>query len=243
MSERDHDLTAAMQALAVLLVSGEELEVTLGRATGLAVETIPGCVAASVTLGSREGPTTRASSGDGAHEADQAQYDAGDGPCLEAMRTGSVVHVDDLADDDRWPAFAVEARDRGFQSVLSVGLTVVDGGSGALNLYASQPHAFAGAAERLAVLFASQCSMIASTAELHARAARLAEQMDQALASRGVIDQAKGILMAEHGIDADAAFAMLVERSQRSNRKLRELAAEIVRQVSGSGDGPSPEDR
>ncbi len=111
--------------------------------TVLARRTLPGCLAASITLVHEGRPATRVASGDVAGDADGWQYQAGDGPCLAAIRDATTVRVDSFADDSRWPAFATLAVGRGIRSSLSIPLVVHDDVAGALNLYGGEDAAFA----------------------------------------------------------------------------------------------------
>lgn len=103
---------------------------------------------------------------------------------------------------------------------------------GALNLYSTDSGAFDDTAVDAARSFADHAAVAAANAGVHADAVELARNLQRALASRAVIDQAKGILMGRHRITADAAFRLLADRSQQTNRKLRDLAAELVAETS-----------
>jgi len=101
-------------------------------------------------------------------------------------------------------------------------------GIGALNLYSKRTAAFSEDDEQLGVMLTSQASVALANSQLYESAYRMSQQLQQALTSRATIDQAKGMLMAEHGVGGDEAFNILRTTSQRENRKLRELAQELV---------------
>jgi len=157
-------------------------------------------------------------------EIDEAQYEPDAVPCVEAMRTGAVVHIPDLAIDGRWPEFARAATARGVLSTLSIPLVDKDDNDGAVNLYACRTDAFDATSEKFGRAFAEQ----AVIGIAYWKQSQLAEQLSLALESRAAIDQAKGILMGTTGCDADQAFDLLRQESQAENRKLREVAAELI---------------
>jgi GAF domain-containing protein len=141
---------------------------------------------------------------------------------------GRGVRVDDFARDGRFPDFAEEALRLEINSALSMPLIVRGATIGALNIYGDDVKAFGPTSERLAARFARQAAATLANAEIHDRTVALVTQLNQALESRSVIDQARGILMARKGGTADDAIATLKTRSQRENRKLGDIAAEIV---------------
>jgi GAF domain-containing protein len=174
-----------------------------------------------------------------AKKVDQAQYDADRGPCLEAFRTKRQIRVDDTSTDDRWPAFATAAQEHGVRSSLSLPLVVAGDGIGALNLYSRQSNQFSDEDGEDAQVFGDQGAVALANAQAYWEQAALAENLTTALASRATIEQAKGVIMATAGCDPDEAFARLRQQSQYENRKLRDVATEIVRN-QGRHDGDSP---
>lgn len=210
-----------------LLQSDESYEQTLQRLADLACATIPGCFAGSVTLWREGEPYTAVSTDALAKEVDSAQYESGEGPCLDAGRTGDTHRVADLTSDLRWPEFAAVATRNGIRSSLSLPLAVRGEPIGALNLYSQVHDGFAGAVE-VGQLFAWQAAVAIANAELYDTTRRLATQLQEALESRAVIEQAKGVLMSEQGCGPKQAFELLRQASQRENVKLRDIAARIV---------------
>jgi GAF domain-containing protein len=150
------------------------------------------------------------------------------GPCLDAWRHQKVFRDDSTAEDKQWPAFSQAALEHGMQCTISFPLGVRGHGIGALNLYAKEPDAFPEEIEQTGMMFAEQASVALANAQLYDSAYRLTQQLQEALTSRAVIDQAKGIVMARNGVGADEAFQILRATSQRENRKLREIAQELV---------------
>jgi GAF domain-containing protein len=156
-----------------------------------------------------------------AYRSDLAQYEADEGPCLEALREHVTVVIDDLEADDRWPAYRAAALPLGVRAMISFRLFVQQDSMGALDFYSSTPHAFGRRARALGQVFASHAAvaMKAAIAEVGLHAA---------LESRDVIGQAKGILMARDGVTAAVAFDRLRTASQRRNVPLRALAADVA---------------
>lgn len=211
-----------------LLVSEETLQSTLQRVVELARATIDGCDAAGVSLIENSEVSTAAATDEFTLRIDRDQYKTREGPCLQALSTQEVVIVDDVASDPRWPSFAKEASGHGVASVLSLPLGVQDRPMGALNLYSKTNGSFGDDSESLGMLFATQASVAISNAHLYAAAVRLTEQLREAVKTREVIGEAKGILMAQEGVTEDEAFDMLKRVSQTKNVKLREIAQRIV---------------
>jgi GAF domain-containing protein len=116
-------------------------------------------------------------------------------------------------------------------SYLSAPLHVDEEFVGSLNLYSTQAHGFGDLDEALLRLYTTAAAAAIANTRRYAHARDLATQLGQALDSRAVIDQARGILMATHGIDAEQAFALLAKESQNTNVKLREVAARLVESI------------
>ena len=175
---------------------------------------------------------TVAFTGDVAVQLDERQYETDFGPCMHAALTGDTIVISDTGGDDRYRDFGAVAARAGIGSSLSVGMPVPQRVVGALNIYARAPGAFDEAAVELAQQFAGFGAVALVNAALVESQVALATQLEQAMGSRAVIEQAKGILMGRLTCDADQAFAELVRWSQRSNRKLHDIAADIVAEVS-----------
>lgn len=168
-------------------------------------------------------------------EVDIQQYNAGDGPCLHASRTGQVVRTDADAAQEAWPEFAAAARAEGIRSFLAAPLFANEQAMGSFNLYSRQPATFDRIdADILDLLTTAVSRAIADFARFQS-ANRIAETIERALENRAPIEQAKGMLMALHGIDADAAFDRLRNESQARNVKLHVIAHELVDRLSQPG--------
>lgn len=227
--ERADDLSVALGELSGLLLDSDSLEGTLQRVVDLAVRTMPGCTGASVTLVDGARPVTAAHTDEVALAVDKAQYDVGDGPCLDAARHRRCNSVDLREAQQDFPAFAERARRYGVRSFLAAPLVAGERGIGSLNLYSTDQDGFDALDEVLIGMFTGQASVALANAQLYRAAQQLSEQLTEALGSRAVIEQAKGAIMVTQGVDEDRAFALLRERSQRTNRKLRDVAGDVLR--------------
>ena len=220
------DPAARFGDLTHLVVTDDPLDTTLRRVVDLAAKEIDGCDIAGITLMRDGNPVTAAFTDSVAPEIDVAQYATGSGPCLEAFHTNRTRRIDDTRTDARWPDFALAAAEHGVVSTVSVPLVVGANALGALNLYARTANAFAG--DDSSTVFALQASVVVANAQAFWAAQDLADQLENALESRAVIEQAKGVLLARTGCSLDEAFDRLRIASQNQNRKLRDIAAEVV---------------
>lgn len=154
-----------------------------------------------------------------------------EGPCLDCLRTGTAVSYVDLTDAQTpWPRFSVHATKAGFASAHALPMRLRQQVIGALNLFRNRPVALADDDVRVAQAFAD----IATIAILQDRIVQerhvLAEQLQTALSSRVVIEQAKGVLAERRDVDMETAFATLRSTARRSQRRLTEVARELVDQ-------------
>jgi GAF domain-containing protein len=209
-------------ALARSLAAEANVPAVLSRVVKASVTQIEGAEHAGITALSRHAASTPAASDDVVLAIDNLQYRTGEGPCLSAAADHeAVVIVDDLTTDARWPVFGPGAVRHGIRSMLSFHLYTDRDTIGALNIYARQPHAFTPGSVRTGVLLAAHSAVAIAAATTSA-------DLRIALESRDVIGQAKGILMERYKITATKAFDLLITASQNSNRKLRDVAAELT---------------
>ncbi|MCZ2813119.1 GAF and ANTAR domain-containing protein [Modestobacter sp. VKM Ac-2979] len=189
--------------------------------------TLPRYVDASISvlIGSR--PATAVYTGQIALDLDETQYERGHGPCLHAATTGELVEIADARTETRWPDYMVRAVERGSLSSLSVPMPL-EGLKGGLNIYATEAQVFDESVRTAATKFARAASVAVNNMHAYQSARDVADNLEVALQSRAVIDQAKGILMERHKFTADQAFQFLAHTSQGLNRKLRDVAEHLV---------------
>lgn len=225
----------------VVLVDRTLTEV-LTDVTRIAARGIPGAEASSITLLRDDRAFTAAHHGEMALAADELQYEHGYGPCMDAGRGGVLLRVDDMRTEERWPDYVAHVvRTTPVRSSLSVPLPYQGASIGALNNYSTRPAAFASPESLRAGLEVAEIVAVAvANAEAHHQLGEQARNMRLAMESRAVIEQAKGVLMAQRRVTAEQAFEILREASQRYNRKLRDIALGIV-ESTREGAGRAPE--
>ena len=237
--EIDGDVQGNLTELQNAILGTESVEQFLHEMATLAARLITGGLSCGMTMQPNGRARTVACSDDLAARADEAQYKIDDGPCLHAMRDGHMVRIDDTADMARWPAFEKQAASLGIRSCLAFPLNANGKSIGALNLYARTVSAFGAAEMRRAEKFAENASGALALALRLASYAALNTQLRSSLASRAIIDQAIGVIMATERCTQARAFEILRKVSQNSNVKLRDLASSILASVSGEDPQPS----
>ena len=239
MAFNDH-LWQSVADLSSLLLSEESLDTTLQRVADLTVRTIPRCDAVGVTLMNNGDLSTHAATGGLVYEVDHYQYDIDQGPCLQAVRDREAFEIDDMDTDERWPGFSRHAAQRGIRCSMSLPLVARGETLGALNLYSRTPRAFTDADREMALIFAAQAALALANTQTYTASVALAQQLREAVSSRAVIEQAKGIIMAQRHCEEDEAFAVLTASSQNTNVKIRVLAQGIVRSAQRGEKPPIP---
>jgi GAF domain-containing protein len=190
-------------------------------------------ISCGITVLRNKHPLTVASSDYRARSLDELQNTFGDGPCLTALRTETMVYVPDLDTDPRWPKYNVAARGEDVRSILAMPMHLRTSAEAVVNLYSPERHGFShhgiDAAESLTGTAAKALDLALDIAQL--RDAR--NDLSAALKSRTVIDTAIGAVMAQNRCSYDDAFQILVKASSHRNIKLKEVAASIVSSISG----------
>ena len=224
-ADAGHELAVQFAAVARALESEPTVGATLQRIVDVARTIVPGCHHAGVTVLRRGRPETPAATDDVSARVDAVQYEAGEGPCLSAIVEHDTFRTGDLAAESRWPKFSGPAVERtGVRSVLAYRLFTSEDTFGALNLYSRQIDAFGDEAVAVGTILAAHAAL----AFARAREREQISGLEQAVASNRAIGMAIGILMATRRVSQDDAFALLRTASQLSNRKLRELADDVV---------------
>ncbi|HET7665771.1 MAG TPA: GAF and ANTAR domain-containing protein [Mycobacterium sp.] len=229
----DDDLQAGLSGVASIVAGGRGVVDVLHDVAQFAVQAIPGVDGAGVTMTESATGTAQiealAVTADFVREIDKVQYhDLNEGPCITCMQSRRPAVSGSLGSDDRWPHFGGRVARMGVHSVLSMPLVVGDQVIGAINAYAYGRDAFHEHAVRLAMQFAGPAAVSVCNARLLSDARVRTEQLQQALVSRKVIDQAIGIVRARTGVSAEEAFDRLTKMSQSENTKLRDVAEKLV---------------
>jgi len=224
----------ALIALSGVALSHSDLDETLREICRIATRAVPNAEGASVTTFPQGRPGALASD-DWALTLDELQFEEHEGPCLDAYRTGNAFRIRDLKAEARWPSYVPRALEEGARSVMSLPMAAEGSVIGALNLYSREPDAFDAEAASVGEIVAAHAGLASQVSAAFFGHRDLADQLSEAMQSRAVIEQAKGILMAVHRCDGDEAFRHLVRMSQTSNRKLRDVAEETVRTASSPG--------
>ena len=239
MADQGPDETAAYARLQELLFSLSDLRAFLGELARLATEVVGGSASCGITVRIDGHPLTVGSSDDRAELLDETQYRLGGGPCLQAVETGQVVDSPDTESEERWPRYIETARREGLRCSLSTPVSMGSATLGALNVYGFEaPGAFSAAARRQLELFAAQAAGTLRVANRQIKDGQLLGQMEGALRSRTVIDQAMGIIMGQQRCAADVAFGLLRREARDSRRALREVAGDLVTRISGHEPQP-----
>lgn len=228
---RDGDaLSDALNRLTHIVLDDASLDSVMQLVIALAVASLPGSDAASVSVLRDDGErfATINSTSPEVLALDQVQYDTGQGPCVTAIREGrpQMTTLDDRA--QHWPDFVAAARGQGVTSIFSSPLAVGDRTIGGLNLYSHAPGSASEWESEAISTFATSASVVLANMAAYATSANQNEHLQRALQTRDLIGQAKGILMQRYGEDADQAFDRLRRLSQDSNRKLHDIAEAIV---------------
>ena len=221
------ELAERMAQVADLLVSEDFADGPVRQLADLSLELIPGSAAAGV-VAAGDAAWTHAASSPSVAELHQHQLRSGDGPVAEALRYGEARRIDDASGEERWPEICRMMAQERLMSCLVLPLRTDRSPGGALAIYGQDPDTFTGASHDLALLFAAQGGVAVRNATAYRGCRKLVENLQTALASRAVIEQAKGIIVAECGVTPEVAFKRLSALSQNSNRKLREIAADVV---------------
>jgi len=240
--------TEALLHLGRLSLRELSMEGLLQTVADLVTTVLPGNPEASVTLLVKDAPSTVASTGQLALDLDKTQYECGHGPCLHAARTGEATEITDTRTDSRWPDYTSRATERGNRSSLAVPLVIDEDERifGSLNLYSRKPAAFDQDSRSAAMAFGPYTAVAAGNVYAYHSARSMADNLQVALETRAVIEQAKGILMERYKMTPDHAFRLLVVASMNANRKLRHIADDLVLTgqlpaVTPGGDRRRPE--
>lgn len=219
------DIVHALAEFAATLTATEDFDDTAEQLISYAVKSVGADCGGITLLRARGRLETFGATSPVVTRADHAQYELGEGPCIDAATTERSVVSGSVEVDPRWPRWGPAVAELGVHSVLSAEIHGRGSRIGALNLYGSTPRAFSRQDVEIATILADQSAAVLASMSVE-------ESLRDALHSRTVIGQAQGILMERFDIDADRSFSVLRRYSQESNVKLREVAERLVRSRS-----------
>jgi transcriptional regulator with GAF, ATPase, and Fis domain len=226
-------VAAAVSALARLPLAGASVADLVPAVVAAVGDVFADACAISLALGAPHEPTVVASTGEPAATADGQQVWTGEGPSVEAFTSRLPVVSSDAARDARWPRFGERVAGTGVTAVVAVPVESEDAVEGVLTCYGRTPQGMTTAQVELAVHLGGTCGALLAAAKEQVRLRDESESLARALTSRSVIDEAKGVVIAQLGGTADEAFAHLAALSQQRNVKLREVAREVVENAAG----------
>lgn len=159
---------------------------------------------------------------------EEAQIDAGKGPVHDAYDSGDQVRVEDLADVTSWPDFAQAAQDHGMRSVASLPMPVEERRIGALDLYRDEPHEWTDDEIQAGQGLANMASAYVLNYQALSESRTLAGQLQTALDSRVIVEQAKGLLAGRHDITPNEAFGRLRTHARSAGDRLHDVCRRVV---------------
>jgi putative methionine-R-sulfoxide reductase with GAF domain len=230
---------AALSALARFQVTETTVGEALDRIAHITVEAIPAADFVGMSMVGDDGrPATTVFTDADSPAIDEAQYAEGRGPCLDAWRDNTVFRIDRVEEHaGEYPGFAAACLEHGVRSTLSLPMTAGEVAVGAVNLYSRVAVGFGDDDESVGIDLAAAAGVVLANVSAYWTTFEMGQHLNEAMASRAVIEQAKGMLMATTpGLSADGAFDLLRRASQRENVKLREIARRIVEGRMGAGD-------
>jgi GAF domain-containing protein len=225
---REQDVTATLIRLADSLVEDFDLLDVLNDLTKDCVRLLDVTAAGLLLAGADRELHVVASSSEEARLLELFQLERNQGPCIECYRTGEPVTISDTSSDDRWALFAEAATATGYRSVHAMPLRLRQEVLGALNLFGAQ----AGDLDETSARLGQALADMATITILQERALReseeLAAQLQVALVSRVVLEQAKGVLAERGQLSMEDAFQTLRKFSRDSNRRLQDVSRGII---------------
>src|SRR3954465_8052375 len=221
----------AMTSLTGVALAHSELAGTHREICRIATRAVPGAEGASITTFPQGRPVALASD-DWAQGLAELQFEGHEGPCPAAHRTGNAFRIRELKSEPRWPSYVPRAVEQGARSIMSLPMAAEGNLIGALNLYSREPEAFDAEAASIGEIVAAHAGLASQVSAAFFGHRNLADQLSEAMRSRAVIEQAKGILMAGHRGGWGEGCGPLVRMSQTGTRKPRRVAEETVKTAS-----------
>jgi GAF domain-containing protein len=219
----DDILTVASELAEITrLVADDDFGATLERFVARIVRTIPGCDDAILTVRSTNGVET-------VHSSRDLGFDPlTPGPIVEAVTFGEPRKLDDVGQDQRWPAFSAHLVNAGYRCCLTLPLSTARDDVAVLTLLSHKADVFGEAGYDVVLLLTLHAGVAFDNASLYHDSNQLVTQLRTALRTRSLVGRAQGMLMRHFEYDSEEAFEALRRASQNSNTKLRDLAGLLV---------------
>ena len=184
-----------------------------------------------------------AASDDRLAHLEELQIEHSEGPCIAAYEDKELVGVEDLTHDQRWPKFSDAAVSRRVRAVLASPLPYNQDAVGVVAVVSEQSRPWSAEGELALLVFTDLAALLIASMMQNQQQSELATQLQGALDSRRVIEQAKGVLVGRHGITPRAAFEQLRAQARSERRKVAAVCAEVVQSATQTPSPPSPPDR
>ena len=226
------EIVALLRQLTAKLIASDDLDDALGQVATSTADLVSGPAWCGVTMIGAEGASTAAWSADFPRELDESQYATGEGPSMAAIREREVTLCQDLSVDDRWPAWAAQARDDGVHGVLCTPVDIDDQIVGALNLYVGEPNALTPDLQLAVMLVAEHAGLLVGAVLDRVREASLNDELTSALTDGETVNRAIGIVMAQRGCSAEGALDVLRHAASRLHQPLSAVAQRLVDTVT-----------
>jgi GAF domain-containing protein len=229
-------LLRSLAALEKFFAGTSTMREALSEVTALATVAVPQAEFAGITMAIEDMPGTWIFTHPHVQRVDRVQYDTGDGPCLDAWRTGEVQTIRSTRAEGPWPRFRQASFEHGILSTISLPMLIDHQPIGALNFYARSEDAFGAEDIRIAAMFAAQAALVLTNARAYWDEQSLDDSLGDLTHGRDVIEQAKGVLMAKGAADGADAGSLLVDRARRDRVTVRQAAAAVVAAAASGAD-------
>lgn len=166
---------------------------------------------------------------------EELQVQHQEGPCISAFEDKMLVGAQDLKTDSRWPSFSRAAVERGLRAVLASPIPYNQDAIGVVAVLSQEAHPWPAEAELALLAFTDLAALLIASMMMGEQQTELAQQLQGALNSRSVIEQAKGVLIGQHGLSAQAAYEQIRAQARAERRKIAVVSAELVRRAVRDG--------
>lgn len=223
------ELTAVFARIKDLLLTEDKVDHALQLLVQAVRDATPGSAGAGISLFDAQGRgSSFAATSLVVEQADAAQHDLGQGPCVAAWTAGTTVLVQDAAADTRWPLWSEAVASLPVRSLVSTPLAAARGPIGTLKVYAPLPTAYTSATGRLLEKFAVPASTLLVHTQGPGTPRHLSSPLKGALAGRDNTNRACGMLMERHGLTAEQAFHELLRRARTRGAPLSQVCSDLV---------------